>query len=196
MTIGLSQEKKNFGRKKKMNNKGYRNIFDSMDKQVVNIVRFDDVTKQPKFVYVKSIYTDGIFDNQPYSIYTPAKVYENDLLMNVITVEYLNVPQYGIEHSLRCFNRDNYPRMIEASDKDALFSELIGTVKIDGYVARDISGSLWFHYRKPHIENDIEPTWWGSNDKSFEIYDFDFPDYKDVTFEGGPVEVELTLRRK
>ena len=65
-----------------------------------------------------------------------------------------------------------------------------------GYVARDLDGSIWFHYRKPHRENDIEKTWWGSNDKSFRIYDFDFPQFKDLTWEGEPCEVELTIKRQ
>lgn len=69
-------------------------------------------------------------------------------------------------------------------------------IKIKGYVARDKDGSIWFHYTKPHRENDIEKTWWGSNDKSFEINDFDFPEYADLTWEESePVEVELTLKR-
>ena len=69
-------------------------------------------------------------------------------------------------------------------------------VKIKGYVAMDKDGSIWFHYTKPHRENDIEKTWRGSNDKSFEIYDFDFLEYTDLTWEESePVEVELTLKR-
>ena len=72
----------------------------------------------------------------------------------------------------------------------------VDLIKIKGYVARDKDGSIWFHYTKPHRENDIEKTWWGSNDKSFEIYDFDFPEYADLTWEESePVEVELTLKR-
>ena len=39
-----------------------------------------------------------------------------------------------------------------------------------GYVARALDGSLWFHYCKPHLENEIEKEWWGSNDKTFKIY--------------------------
>lgn len=66
---------------------------------------------------------------------------------------------------------------------------------IKGWVARDKDGSLWFHYNEPHLENEIEKTWWGSSDSSFEIFDFIFPEYKDVTFEGGPVKVELSLDR-
>ena len=31
-------------------------------------------------------------------------------------------------------------------------------VKIEGYVARDNDDSLWFHFTKPHRENDIEKT--------------------------------------
>ena len=68
--------------------------------------------------------------------------------------------------------------------------------KIKGYVARDKDSTLWFHYEKPHRENDIEKTWWGSNDKAFQIFDFDFPEYNDITWEGEPCEVEFRLERK
>ena len=64
-----------------------------------------------------------------------------------------------------------------------------------GYIARDKNGSLWFHYVKPRRENDIEKTWWGSNDKMFQIFDFDFPQFKDLTWEGTPCKVELTIKR-
>ena len=64
------------------------------------------------------------------------------------------------------------------------------------YVARDKDGSLWVHYRKPKKENSLKKTWWGSDDREFQIYDFDFPNFKDVTWEGNPVEVELTIERK
>ena len=64
-----------------------------------------------------------------------------------------------------------------------------------GYVARDKDNSLWFHYKKPKRENDIEKTWWGSNDKSFRIYDFDFPEFADLTWEGKPVKVEFEIKR-
>ena len=63
---------------------------------------------------------------------------------------------------------------------------------INSYVARDEDGSLWFHYVKPRR---INIDWWGSNDKSFQIYDFDFPEFKDLTWEGEPVEVEFKLIR-
>ena len=65
-----------------------------------------------------------------------------------------------------------------------------------GYVARDKDGTLWFHYVEPHRENDIKETWWGSNDKEFRIFDFDFPEFKDLTWEGEPVEVEFNIQRK
>ena len=70
-----------------------------------------------------------------------------------------------------------------------------GVALVKGYVARDLDNSLWFHFTKPHLENDIELTWWGSTDSSFEIYDHTFPQFKDVTFRGGPVKVEFYMKR-
>lgn len=70
---------------------------------------------------------------------------------------------------------------------------MIMTLK--GYVARDKDESLWFHFRKPRRMNGIMKTWWGSNDKTFRVYDFDFPQFKDLTWEGEPCEVELTIKR-
>jgi hypothetical protein len=68
-------------------------------------------------------------------------------------------------------------------------------MKFNGYVARDKNNSLWFHYIKPHRENDIEKTWWGSNDKSFEIFNWDFPEFNDLTWEDEPVEVEFMINK-
>jgi predicted membrane protein len=68
-------------------------------------------------------------------------------------------------------------------------------MKINGYVAKDKDGSLWFHYIKPHRENDIEKTWWGSNDKAFEIYKWDFAEFDDLTWENEPIEVELIINK-
>jgi hypothetical protein len=68
-------------------------------------------------------------------------------------------------------------------------------VKIKGYVARDNDDSLWFHFTKPHRENDIEKTWWGSNDKAFQINDFDFPLFNNLDWDGEPCQVELTMKR-
>ena len=67
--------------------------------------------------------------------------------------------------------------------------------KINGYVAKDKDGSLWFHYIKPHRENNIEKTWWGSNDKAFEIYKRDFAEFDDLTWENEPIEVELIINK-
>lgn len=69
----------------------------------------------------------------------------------------------------------------------------IALCSINGYVARDKDGSLWFHYKEPHKENDIEETWWGSNDKTFEIFDSDFPQFKDLRWPQEPVKVQLTI---
>ena len=63
-----------------------------------------------------------------------------------------------------------------------------------GYVARDLDGSLWFHYCKPHLENEIEKEWWGSDDKTFRIYDWDFPEFKDLKFEDEPIKVEFNIK--
>ena len=64
-----------------------------------------------------------------------------------------------------------------------------------GYVARDLNGTLWFHYCKPHLENEIEKEWWGSNDKTFRIYDWDFPEFKDLKFEDEPIKVEFSIKK-
>lgn len=64
---------------------------------------------------------------------------------------------------------------------------------VEGWVARDLDGSLWFHYHEPHLENEIEKTWWGSSDNSFELYEPNHPGFENVTFDGGPVKVKLVV---
>lgn len=64
-----------------------------------------------------------------------------------------------------------------------------------GYVARDLDGSLWFHYIMPHRENDIKKTWWGSNDKAFEIFDSDFPGFENLTWKDAPVRVGFNIHK-
>ena len=64
---------------------------------------------------------------------------------------------------------------------------------IEGWIARDEDKSLWFHYVKPKRENEIEKTWWGSNDKTFRIYDWDFPQFKDLKWEDEPRKVLITI---
>ena len=63
---------------------------------------------------------------------------------------------------------------------------------IKGWVARDKDGSLWFHYSKPRRENDIEKTWWGSDDRTFQLFNID---YQDLKWESEPIEVELPIIR-
>ena len=60
-------------------------------------------------------------------------------------------------------------------------------------VARDPDGSLWFHYKEPHLMTS-ETQWWESNDMAFQLYD-SYTDFRNVTFEGGPVEIKLTLEQ-
>ena len=64
---------------------------------------------------------------------------------------------------------------------------------VEGWVARDLDGSLWFHYHKPHLENELEQTWWGSSDNSFRLYEPIHPGFENVTFEGGPIKTKLII---
>ena len=65
---------------------------------------------------------------------------------------------------------------------------------INGYVARDKDGTLGFCYYKPHRENEIEQTWWGSCDADFDIWNETLEEpFKDLTWEDEPVEVTLSL---
>ena len=65
---------------------------------------------------------------------------------------------------------------------------------INGYVARDKDGTLRFCYHKPHRENQIEQTWWGSCDADFDIWNETLEEsFKDLTWEDEPVEVVLSL---
>ena len=64
--------------------------------------------------------------------------------------------------------------------------------KLHGWIARDMDGSLWFHYIKPHRENDIEKTWWGSNDIAMLLDDDTL--YPELTWEDNPYEVELIIK--
>lgn len=165
-----------------------KKLFDRLDKLPYYYhIDIDDLTTRPVPCWVKMKYCPGIsvedeFENKVYDIYTQGNIFLSG--NGYATIEILENHEYGIEYNVRAYNKDNLPVIIRRSP-----------ITIQGYVARDKNESLWFHYSKPHLENDIEKTWWGSNDKSFEIFDFDFPEYRDVTFEGGPVEVKLTLER-
>ena len=64
-----------------------------------------------------------------------------------------------------------------------------------GYITKDKDNSLWFHYIEPHRMNDIEETWWGSNDWSFELDPEKFPEFDNLKWEDEPVEVELTITK-
>ena len=61
-----------------------------------------------------------------------------------------------------------------------------------GYVARDKdSNDLWVHYIKPRREYMM----WVSDGRIFEIHNEDFPEFKDLTWNDEPVEVEFTIKK-
>jgi hypothetical protein len=66
-------------------------------------------------------------------------------------------------------------------------------IQLFGWVARDPDGSIWFHYKKPHLMTS-ETQWWESNDMAFQLYD-SYTDFRNVTFEMGPMEIKLTLEQ-
>lgn len=59
-----------------------------------------------------------------------------------------------------------------------------------GYVARDLGGDLYLHQEEPTKEIDG----WYSQD-FFQITDDMFPEFKDITYEEGPVKVEFNIKK-
>lgn len=62
---------------------------------------------------------------------------------------------------------------------------------IKGYIAADKDNSLWFHYIKPERQHHN----FISDDKSFEIWDEDFPEFKNLTWEDAPIEVKFSINK-
>jgi hypothetical protein len=62
-----------------------------------------------------------------------------------------------------------------------------------GYVARDLDGTLWFHYQKPKRNNSGE--WISDADRSFEIEDKDFPEFKSLTWKDKPLRVGFNIHK-
>lgn len=65
-----------------------------------------------------------------------------------------------------------------------------------GYVARDLNESLWFHYTKPKRAKALErEMYWESDDKSFQIHDSDFPEFKDLKWQDKPIAVGFDIHK-
>jgi hypothetical protein len=63
-----------------------------------------------------------------------------------------------------------------------------------GYLARDLNGSLWFHYVKPHrVEAAVNYMYWESNERSFQISDDDFPEFKKLKWQDKPISVGFNI---
>lgn len=65
-----------------------------------------------------------------------------------------------------------------------------------GYVARDLNGSLWFHYTKPKRKEAAgRMMYWCSDEKTFQIHDSDFPEFKNLKWQNNPVRVKFQIHR-
>ena len=65
-----------------------------------------------------------------------------------------------------------------------------------GYVARDLNGSLWFHYEKPKRKEGLgRDMYWESNDKTFQVYDSDFPEFKELKWTDSPMRVGMNIHK-
>lgn len=65
-----------------------------------------------------------------------------------------------------------------------------------GYVARDLDGTLWFHYQKPKRAMKNGDGWWYSDiGESFKIKDKDFPEFKSLTWKDKPLRVGFNIHK-
>jgi hypothetical protein len=65
-----------------------------------------------------------------------------------------------------------------------------------GYVARDLNESLWFHYFKPKRKEVLAKTmFWESDERAFQIYDTDFPEFKDLKWKDKPIRVGFNVHK-
>lgn len=62
-----------------------------------------------------------------------------------------------------------------------------------GYVARDKSDLLYFHYTLPVKDEDNE--WWWSDDDAFEVKSELVSEFDNLTYNDEPVKVELNMKR-
>ena len=65
-----------------------------------------------------------------------------------------------------------------------------------GYLARDLNGSIWFHYVKPHrAKVAVNYMYWESNERCFQIFDDDFPEFKNLSWKDAPVAVGFNIHK-
>ena len=68
-----------------------------------------------------------------------------------------------------------------------------------GFVARDLNGSLWFHYIKPCRAKTLgKEYFWESDEKCFQIYEDDFPNFpelKKLRWQDAPIEVGFCIHK-
>ena len=60
------------------------------------------------------------------------------------------------------------------------------------YIARDKNNLLCLHHREPELDKDLEAYF---SDDFFVLSDEDFQEFKDVTYEIGPVKVDFNITR-
>ena len=63
-----------------------------------------------------------------------------------------------------------------------------------GYVARDEDGNIYLHRTEPVIEEFARRKAYYS-EYFFVLFDDDFPELKDITFDNSPVKVEINIKK-
>ena len=58
------------------------------------------------------------------------------------------------------------------------------------WIARDKDNSLWMHSAKPTNEDGF----YMSDHRSIEIFSRDYPEFADIKFEDGPIEIEISIK--
>lgn len=59
------------------------------------------------------------------------------------------------------------------------------------WIARDKDNTLWMHSAKPINEDGF----YMSDRRSFEIFSRDYPEFANITYEDGPIEVEFSINK-
>ena len=58
------------------------------------------------------------------------------------------------------------------------------------WIARDKDNTLWMHSIKPENEDGF----YVSDRRSFEIFSRDYPEFANITYENGPVQVDFFIK--